>query len=132
MMPVDGERPLVVSYASSPPAEFLYADPPVDAPPSASVTAPGTCFRQVEFVGIHAGTENEDLAQAFVDYMLDVPFQEDIPLNMFVFPANENAALPQAFVDWAELADAPATVDPELIEANREAWIEAWTDQVLR
>ncbi len=28
----DGERPLVVSYASSPPAEFIYADPPWKKP----------------------------------------------------------------------------------------------------
>jgi thiamine transport system substrate-binding protein len=128
----DGERPLVVSYASSPPAEFIFADPPVEAPPSASITAPGTCFRQVEFVGILAGTQNEALAQAFIDYMLSVPFQEDIPLNMFVFPANTNAALPEAFIDWAQLSDQPAAVDPALIEANRETWIEAWTNTVLR
>lgn len=128
----DGERPLVVSYASSPPAELIFADPPVEAPPSASVTAPGTCFRQVEFVGILAGSGNEALARELVDYMLSVPFQEDIPLNMFVFPANVNAGLPEAFVDWAELASEPATLDPALIEANREAWIEAWTSTVLR
>ena len=28
-----GDRPIVVSYASSPPAEVIYADPPVDEPP---------------------------------------------------------------------------------------------------
>ncbi len=128
----DGERPLVVSYASSPPAEFIYADPPVAEPPSASLTAPGMCFRQVEFVGILAGTPNRALAEAWVDFMLSQSFQEDIPLNMFVFPANEKAALPDAFVDWAEMGVETAVIPPDMIDANRETWIEAWTEVVLR
>lgn len=128
----DGERPLVVSYASSPPAEFIYADPPVDEAPSASLVAPGMCFRQVEFVGILKGTSNRALAEAWVDFMLGQLFQEDIPLNMFVFPANEQAALPQAFVDWVQVPAETAVIDPAQIDANRETWIEGWTEVVLR
>ncbi|MCL4265363.1 MAG: thiamine ABC transporter substrate-binding protein [Anaerolineae bacterium] len=127
-----GDRPLVVSYASSPPAEFIYADPPVDEAPTASVVGQGACFRQIEFVGILKGTQNRDLAEAFVDYMLSQSFQEDIPLNMFVFPANVNAALPPAFVEWAQIPEQPATLPPVDIDANRDAWIEAWTEVVLR
>ena len=127
-----GERPLVVSYASSPPAEFIFADPPADESPTASIVQPGMCFRQVEFVGILKGTENRALAEKFVDFMLGQTFQEDIPLNMFVFPANEQAALPQAFTDWAQIPDQPADLSPDEIAANRDAWIEAWTEVVLR
>ena len=94
--------------------------------------APGTCFRQVEFAGILAGTEQEAGARALLDFMLTLPFQEDIPLNMFVFPANARAALLPAFVQYGGVAEAPATVDPAALEANREAWIEAWADTVLR
>lgn len=128
----EGERPFVVSYASSPPAEFLYADPPVEESPSASLVASGMCFRQVEFVGILQGTEQRELAEIFVDYMLSQPFQEDIPLNMFVFPANEKAALPPAFMDWAQIPEETATVDAADIDANRDEWLEAWTEVVLR
>lgn len=127
-----GERPLVVSYASSPPAEFIFADPPVAESPTASITAPGMCFRQVEFVGILKGTQQRDLAEKLVDFMLGQTFQEDIPLNMFVFPANEQAVLPQEFTDWAQIPDQPATLSPDEIAANRDAWIEAWTEVVLR
>ncbi|MDX1614322.1 MAG: thiamine ABC transporter substrate-binding protein [Candidatus Promineifilaceae bacterium] len=128
----DGDRPIVVSYASSPPAEVLFSDPPVDEPPTASVAEPGTCFRQIEFVGILAGTEQLELAKAFVDFMLSVPFQEDIPLNMFVFPANEQAVLPEVFQEHARLAQQPVVLDPQLIDENREEWIQVWTDTVLR
>ncbi|MCA9918731.1 MAG: thiamine ABC transporter substrate-binding protein [Anaerolineales bacterium] len=128
----DGERPLVVSYASSPPAEVIYADPPVDEAPSASLVAPGMCFRQIEFVGILAGTEKRALAEKLVDFILGQPFQEDMPLNMFVYPANENAELPVEFVEWTQVPEETAVLSPEAIDANREQWIEAWTETVLR
>ena len=92
----------------------------------------GACFRQIEFVGILKGTPNRDLAEKLVDFMLSAQFQEDIPLNMWMFPANESASLPQVFVDFAQLPENPANVDPADIAAHREEWIEAWTEDVLR
>lgn len=127
-----GTRPLVVSYASSPPVEVYFAETPPDEAPTASIVAPGTCFRQVEFVGILKGTENQALAEQFVDFMLSETFQEDIPLNMFVFPANEDASLPDVFTQWAQIPEEPIRGDAAAIEANREVWIEAWTEVVLR
>jgi thiamine transport system substrate-binding protein len=128
----DGDRPIVVSYASSPSAEVVFADPPIDEPITGSVTSSKSCFRQIEFIGILKGTKYQQLAQKFVDFMLSKSFQEDIPLNMFVFPANENAILPDVFVQWADIPETPASVLPNEIEANREEWIEAWTEVVLR
>ena len=127
-----GTRPIVVSYASSPPVEVLFADPPVDHALTASIVAPNSCFRQIEFVGILNGTEHEAAARELIDFMLSEPFQNDMPLNMFVFPANENAELPQLFVDYAQIPEQPAMLDSAEIAANREAWIEAWTETVLR
>jgi thiamine transport system substrate-binding protein len=128
----EGDRPIVVSYASSPPAAVYFAEEPMDEAPTAAVVSPGSCFRQIEFVGILRGTENRDLAEAWIDFMLDTTFQEDIPLNMFVFPVNENAALPDVFARYAAIPEQPAEVDYAAIEANREAWVEAWAGVVLR
>ncbi len=52
----EGTRPLVVSYASSPPAEVVFAEPPVAEPPTGVIEA--SCYRQVEGAGILAGTDN--------------------------------------------------------------------------
>lgn len=124
-----GARSIVTSYASSPPAEVIFSDPPVDTAPSAVLY--DSCFRQVEFAGILAGTEHVDEAKQLIDFMLSTMFQEDIPLNMFVYPANSEAALPDAFVEFGQLADNPATLTPKEIEANREAWTERWVEIVL-
>lgn len=128
----DGTRPLVVSYASSPPAEVYFAEDTPEEAPTGVVTGDGSCFRQIEFVGILDGAENRELAERLVDFMLGETFQEDIPLQMFVFPVNENAGLPDVFVEHAVVPENPADVSPDAIDANREQWIEAWTDTVLR
>ncbi len=127
-----GDRPLVVSYTTSPPADVLYATDGRTEPASVNVNPPGGTFRQIEFVGIVAGTQQADAAQKFVDFMLDKPFQEDIPLQMFVYPVNSAAALPDLFVQFGETPNDPAVIDPAAIEANREAWVSAWTDVMAR
>lgn len=127
-----GTRPIVVSYGSSPPFEIIFAETPLEEPPTAAVVSDGSCFRQIEFVGILKGTQKRELAQAWIDFMLSPTFQEDVPLQMFVFPVNENAALDETFQKYLEVPDKPAYVSPEDIAAKREAWIEAWTEVVLR
>lgn len=127
-----GDRPIVVSYASSPPAEVIFAETELTEAPTASVIGDKSCFRQIEFIGILKGAEHEAAAKQLVDFMLGKTFQEDIPLNMFVFPSNTTAELPEAFVAYADIPENPATVSPDDIAANREAWIGAWTDVVLR
>ena len=127
-----GPQPMVVSYATSPAAEVIYATEPLDEAPTASIIGENTCFRQIEFVGIIKNTPNRDLAEKFVDYMLSVPFQEDIPMNMFVLPVNSNAQLPEEFVKFIQIPDAPATLPFETITASRESWIEAWQEVVLK
>ncbi len=125
-----GPRPLVVSYASSPPAEVIFADPPRDDAPTAVVTS--TCFRQVEFAGVLAGTEHPDEARQLVDFLVSAEFQREVPLNLFVWPARTDVELPQEFVDFVEIVEDPLTLEPEVIDANREAWLDDWTEQVLR
>ena len=120
----------MVSYASSPPAEVVYADPPVTEAPTGVVT--DTCFRQVEFAGILSGTQHRAASEALIDFMLTPIFQEDLPLSMFVYPAVESTALPRVFIDHVDTPVAPHLLDPITIGANRNMWTERWTDLVLR
>ncbi|MGD2176891.1 MAG: thiamine ABC transporter substrate-binding protein [Anaerolineae bacterium] len=126
-----GDRPIVVSYASSPPVEVHFSDEPFEEAPTGVVVGDGSCFRQIEFVGVLRGAQNSDMARAWIDFMLSETFQEDIPLHMFVFPANENADLPEVFAEFAIIPDNPVSVEYTAIETNREAWIDAWTETVL-
>lgn len=127
-----GSQPMVVSYGSSPPAEVIYASEPLDDAPTASLTGKNMCYRQVEFAGILQGTQNRALAEKFIDFMLGKSFQEDMPLQMFVYPVNPEAVLPDEFVKYAQQPAEPASLNPDLIAANREKWIQAWDETVLR
>ena len=127
-----GTRPLVVSYASSPPAEVIYGDDPDAGAVTGAIVGDNMCFRQVEYVGVLRGAANVAGAQRFIDFMLSVAFQEDMPLNMFVFPVVESVALPEVFAQFAAIPDNPASLDPAQIEERREIWIQSWAEAMLR
>jgi thiamine transport system substrate-binding protein len=127
-----GPQPMVVSYGSSPAAEVIFAEKPLDDAPTASILGPDTCFRQIEFVGILKGTQHRALAEKFVDFMLSKQFQEDMPTQMFVYPVNPNAALPDAFVKYSQAPKQTAALAPDVIAEIRDAWIQAWTDIVMK
>lgn len=126
----DGPKPLVVSYGSSPPAEVIFADPPIDAPTTGVVA--DTCFRQVEFAAVLAGTDSPDEARQLVDWMIGADFQNELASNLFVYPANETVELPTVIEEFSVVPDSPYTLSPEEITADREEWIEVWTDTVQR
>ena len=125
-----GNRPIVVSYASSPPAEVIFGSPrPKEAP---TTVVADSCFSQIEFAGVLRGARNEEGARELVDFMLSKRFQEDIPLSMFVFPVSREAELPPEFVRHTVLPEDPLELPPDEIEANRDRWVKEWTRIVLR
>ena len=127
-----GSRPMVVSYASSPPAEVLFSEEPAAGAITGAIVGDNMCFRQVEYVGVLAGAANEAAARQFVDFMLSPAFQAELPLNMFVFPVREDIALPDVFAEYALIPENPASVDSAEIEAKRDDWIQAWMEVMLR
>jgi thiamine transport system substrate-binding protein len=126
-----GKRPIVVSYATSPAAEVHFGKDPQAPAPTAAVLTAGSAFRQIEFAGILKGAKNPEAARKFMDFLLSPAFQEDIPLQMFVFPTNTRAKLPEVFMKHARQADTPAQVPPADIDARREAWISRWTQLMV-
>ena len=126
----EGDRPLVVSYGSSPPAEVVFADPPrTDAPTGVS---DGTCFRQQEYAGVLRGSDHPTEAAQLVQFLVSERFQRELPLTLFVYPVDESIALPDVFTQFAVIPSDPFTVDPAAIAAHREEWQDRWNEIVLR
>lgn len=125
-----GDRSLVVSYASSPPAEVLFADPPIERATTAAIT--DGCFRQIEYAGVLRGSPNVDAAHELIDFMLSEPFQASVPTSMFVFPVDPSIELPAVFIENTRVPTDPIEMDPLRIEQNRERWLTEWTETVLR
>ena len=125
-----GTYPLVVSYASSPPAAVYFSKPQPKTSPVGTML--DSCFRQVEFAGVLKGTEHRAAARKLVDFMLSAAFQADVPLQMFVFPVRDGTPLPPVFTKFADVAKDPLSLRPSEIGRNRDQWIEQWTSTVLR
>lgn len=124
-----GDRPLVLSYASSPPYEVPEGvTDPAAAPTRALLD---TCFRQVEYAGVIAGAENPEGARQVIDWLLSPEVQADIPEQMYVYPVDPSVELPESWALFAPQPEEPLTLDPEVVTENRDAWIRAWTDTVV-
>jgi thiamine transport system substrate-binding protein len=122
-----GDRPIVVSYDSSPP----FTIPKGGHRPTTSALL-DTCFRQVEYAGVLKGANNPAGAKAFVRFMTQRPFQEALPESMYVFPVDSAATLPPAWARWAKVPAHPFTVPPAEIAAKRDGWLQTWSDITSR
>jgi thiamine transport system substrate-binding protein len=118
-----GARPIVLSYASSPP----FTIPKGASRPTTSALL-NTCFRQVEYAGVLKGGHNQKGAEAFVDFMVGRDFQKALPEQMYVFPVDKSVPLPTVWAKWAAVASKPWTVPPAEVTAHRTEWLRQWRD----
>lgn len=121
-----GKYPLVLSYGSSPAAEVNK-----DGSDSATVSLPDTCFRQTEYAAVLKGAKNPDGAKKFIDFLLTKSVQETLPKEMFVYPVNPEAKIPESWAKFAKPSGTPIKVDSDLIAKESEKWVKAWTAKVL-
>ena len=126
----EGDRPIVVSYASSPPVEVVFAEPPIDEPTTAVVDA--SCVRQVEYAGVLAGAAHPQEARELVDFLLSEPFQADLPLSMYVLPVRDGVDLPEVFERFAATPDDVIEIDPTELGARRDDLLRRWRAIVVR
>jgi len=121
----NGDRPMVVSYATSPPAEIVYAADPKPAKPYSTVLTDG-CYRQVEYAGVLAGTKNTAGAQTVINWLLSPAVQSDIPLSMFMFPALAGVIPPKVFAEFAAPVKEPLQIPARDVAEKQSQWLDEW------
>jgi thiamine transport system substrate-binding protein len=117
--PGNGDRPLMVSYATSPAADG-----------GRSAVLADTCFGQIEYAGILANASNPKGAAALIDFMLSLTAQNDVAASMYVHPVRSDATVTAEFAQFTKVVDNPRDIEASDIEARREQWIEQWTEIV--
>lgn len=121
----NGSRPIVLSYSSSPPSTV----PAGGGHPTTGALL-STCFRQTEYAGVLTGAKNPEGAAKLIDFLLSDEVQAAIPDAMYMYPVSTAVTLPATWASFAPLATTPYDVDPAAIAANRQTWLQQWSDLV--
>lgn len=124
-----GDRPAVLSYATSPAAEVMFAEGPVASAPTVNLLCGGCAWRQIEAAGVLAGSDEPEAARRVVDFLLSPDVQAAVPESMFVHPARAGTELPDAFGAYAPVPDGDqiGDLDRGRVEAEQARWLEQWT-----
>ena len=115
-----GEADMVLSYTTSPAAHIMFEE---------RYDILATTFEEgnyitIEFAGILSNSQNKDLANKFLNFMLSEEFQSVIPSTNIMYPVTNIKNLPEAF----DKLDVPnfIQIDPKEINKNKEKWIDEW------
>ena len=115
-----GEADMVLSYTTSPAAHIMFEE---------RYDILATTFEEgnyitIEFAGILNNSQNKDLANKFLNFMLSEEFQSVIPSTNIMYPVTNIKDLPEAF----DKLDIPnfIQIDPKEINENKEKWIDEW------
>ena len=115
-----GEADMVLSYTTSPAAHIMFEE---------RYDILATTFEEgnyitIEFAGILNNSQNKDLANKFLNFMLSKEFQSVIPSTNIMYPVTNIKDLPEAF----DKLDIPNFIqmDPKEINKNKEKWIDEW------
>jgi len=119
-----GDRPLALSYATSPPAEVVLGEGKRTEPQSTVLV--DSCAAQVEYAGVLRGAPHERLAQQLVAFMLSPEWQRELPLSNYVLPVVDGVPLPAEFQKWSVRAPSPMTAPAAQVATRRDDWVERW------
>ncbi len=115
-----GEADMVLSYTTSPAAHIMFEE---------RYDIQATTFEEgnyitIEFAGILNNSQNKDLANKFLNFILSEEFQSVIPSTNIMYPVTNIKNLPEAF----EKLNVPhfIQIDPKEINKNKEKWIDEW------
>ena len=124
----DGEADMVLSYTTSPAYHIIAEE---DLTKAAAIFPEGHYF-MVESAAKLAGTDDPELAEQFMAYILSAEFQSMIPTSNWSFPAAlPEAAWPQGFRDLPRPDKVLFYTEAEA-EALRDTAIEAWRSALSR
>jgi thiamine transport system substrate-binding protein len=111
-----GEAPMVLSYATSPAyhvefeeINYIKALEFIEGHPI-----------QIEGMAILKGTQKQELAEKFIEFMLSEEIQKEIPLTQFMYPVRKNIELPESF------NSALKPVKEIKIQETEKDWIQEW------
>ncbi len=89
-------------------------------------------YLQIEVAGMVRGSQQKNLARAFLQFMLSERFQRIIPTTNWMYPAAlAQASLPPEFTQLID--PSPALLfDDKLVAKQRKQWVNEWLEVMSR
>jgi thiamine transport system substrate-binding protein len=122
-MYLEGEAPMVVSYATDPAYTIHWWE---DNSSGAIIMEEGG-FAQIEGMGIVRNAPHRKNAELYMEYVLSEEFQREIPLNNWMYPVNKNVELPEVY-EHAITTDSNLSIPTQDLTANYDDWIDGWIE----
>lgn len=123
---LEGEADYVLSYTTSPAYHQLVEETGRYQAAEFSEGHP----RQIEVAAISRYSDQPELAQAFLQFLVSEEAQQILPVTNWMLPVVENIELPEAFDQLIQPEAIGFT--PEQIYQQRQAWIREWRSAVSR
>lgn len=118
----NGEAPLVVSFSTD--ACFNPDFRPV-------LFGEGQAYHTVFGAAVVKGTDQPELARRFIDTLLSVPVQRELPGTEVMFPANSEAPLPQEWETCAVIPSNPVMLPLDEVAVNNDRWLQEWAEVIV-
>lgn len=119
-----GEADLVLSYTTSP-AYHMVAEQ--EHRYQALPFSEGH-MTQIEVAAISATSQQVELAQQFLNFLLSAPAQQIIATSNWMLPVNPNAELPAAFSSLIQ--PKALSIEQNTVSQQRKNWIKEWRNAV--
>ncbi|GDY24631.1 thiamine transporter substrate binding subunit [Agarivorans sp. Toyoura001] len=119
-----GEADLVLSYTTSP-AYHMVAEQ--ENRYQAAEFSEGH-MSQVEVAAISATSQQVELAQQFLSFLVSAPAQKIIATTNWMLPVNPDAELPEAFSTLVQ--PKPLSIEQHTVSQQRQQWTKEWRNAV--
>jgi thiamine transport system substrate-binding protein len=87
-------------------------------------------YMQVEVAAMTKSSDDPELAQRFLSFMLSPAFQETIPTAQWMYPAIDlPGGLPPAYDKLVD-PSRPLLMPPQDVAMRRKAWVDEWLQAV--
>ncbi|WP_435117392.1 thiamine ABC transporter substrate-binding protein [Halolamina sp. C58] len=123
----EGEAPAVVSYST----DQVFADmSDADMAEHQIGFLNGEGYAYLEAMARFSDTDQPELAESFMSFMLRPEIQAEVAQRNVALPAVDNAELPEKFDELTPEPETVVSFDYDRLSGNVDTWLDEWSRQV--
>jgi len=123
----EGEAPAVVSYST----DQVFADmSDADMAEHQIGFLNGEGYAYLEAMARFSDTDQPELAESFMSFMLQPEIQAEVAQRNVALPAVDNAELPEKFDELTPEPETVVSFDYDRLSGNVDTWLDEWSRQV--